>query len=215
MKVSAIIPAYNEEKLIGNVLEVVTACSDIDEIIVVSDGSTDGTVQIASNFPVKLVQLLENKGKGGAMKEGVTNSTGDVILFLDADLIGLTTGHLKKLLDPILQGENVDMVVGIFGQGRLATDWAQVIAPFLSGQRVIKRQLLSILDEMEATRFGIEVALTRYVRAKKIPYKKIYLENMSHVMKEEKLGYFRGFMYRLQMYYEIIRVIIGRNVKLK
>lgn len=212
MKVSAIIPAFNEEKLIGGVLAVVTTCSTINEIIVVSDGSTDGTAKVAKQFPVKVIELPENRGKGGAMREGFRNSTGDILFFLDADLIGLTVEHMHKMLEPILLDENIEMTIGIFDGGRLATDWAQIIAPFLSGQRVMKRRLFERLDDLEMARFGVEVSLTRYAKVNNIPYKKVILDNMSHVMKEEKLGYLRGFMYRLQMYYEIIRVIFVRKI---
>lgn len=212
MKVSAIIPAFNEEKLIGGVLEVVTACSKIDEIIVVSDGSTDDTAKVAKHFPIKVIELPQNRGKGGAMQEGFINSTGDILFFLDADLIGLTVEHLHKMLEPILLDENIEMTIGIFEGGRPTTDWAQFIAPFLSGQRVMKRDLFERLNGLEMTRFGVEVSLTRYARINNIPYKKIILDNMSHVMKEEKLGYVRGFMYRLQMYYEILRVIFLKKI---
>jgi glycosyltransferase involved in cell wall biosynthesis len=214
MRVSAVIPAYNEEKTIGSVLAVLIKCPEIDEVIVVSDGSEDGTADVARRFPVQLVELTENRGKGGAMKEGVNRATGDVLLFLDADLIGLTVEHLQKMLIPVTVGE-AEMVIGIFANGRFFTDLAQVISPYLSGQRVIKRSLLDSVDNMEMTRFGIEVALTRYARANQIPCAEVVLEQMSHVMKEEKLGLVRGFAYRLKMYWEILKVIPRRYRTLK
>lgn len=214
MRVSAVIPAYNEEKTIGTVLSVVVKCPEIDEVIVVSDGSEDGTADVARRYPVRLVELTENRGKGGAMKVGVDQASGDVLLFLDADLIGLTPAHLQKMLVPVMAGE-AEMVIGVFANGRFFTDLAQVISPYLSGQRVIKRSLLNRLDNMEMTRFGIEVALTRYARANQIPCAEVVLEQMSHVMKEEKLGLVRGFAYRLRMYWEILKVIPRRYRTLK
>lgn len=214
MRISAVIPAYNEEKTIGTVLSVVVQCPEIDEVIVVSDGSEDGTADVARQYPVQLLELRENRGKGGAMKEGVNLATGDILLFLDADLIGLTVGHLQKMLLPVTTG-HAEMAIGVFANGRVFTDLAQVIAPYLSGQRVIKRSLLHRLDNMEMTRFGIEVALTRYARANQVPCTEVVLEQMSHVMKEEKLGLVRGFAYRLRMYWEILRVIPHRYRTLK
>lgn len=67
MEVAAIIPAYNEEKNIGLVLSVVTQIPEIGEIVVVNDGSTDRTSQIALSFGVKLIELKENQGKSLAM----------------------------------------------------------------------------------------------------------------------------------------------------
>ncbi|AZR72384.1 glycosyl transferase family 2 [Anoxybacter fermentans] len=214
MKVSAVIPAYNEEKTIGNVLSVVIDCPEIEEVIVVNDGSTDKTSDVVRQFPVQLIELEENRGKGAAMKVGVDRATGDVIIFLDADLIGLTVKHLQKMLAPVLNGET-DMVIGIFEHGRFATDLAQKVSPFLSGQRVVKRSVIDGLGNMEMTRFGVEIALTRYALAHNIPCKEVYLENMSHLMKEEKLGLVRGFLHRLKMYWEIIKMLPRRKSSIR
>ena len=214
MRVSAIIPAYNEEKTIIDVLTAVIASPEIDEIIVVSDGSTDQTADLVRQTTVKLIELDVNVGKGGAMKEGVNNSQGEFIIFLDADLIGLTVEHLHDMLAPVIANE-CDMVIGIFENGRLTTDLAQKMSPFLSGQRVVKRAILDGLDNMEMTKFGIEVALTQHARSNNISWKGVTLKNMSHVMKEEKLGLFRGFMYRLKMYWEIISILLRRYSSLK
>ena len=210
MRVSAVIPAYNEEKTIGDVISVVTDCSQINEVVVVSDGSTDNTADIVKEYPVNLIELAENRGKGAAMQEGVDASSGDVFIFLDADLIGLTQDHLTKLLAPVLNKE-VEMSIGIFEHGRFATDLAQKVSPFLSGQRVVKRSLLDGMNNMEVTRFGVEVALTRYAQAHNIQCREVHLENMSHLMKEEKLGLLRGFYSRLKMYWEILKMFPRRK----
>jgi glycosyltransferase involved in cell wall biosynthesis len=85
MESIAIIPAYNEEKTIGHVLAVLKNTSLINKIIVVSDGSTDNTVQVAKSYEVEVIELCENRGKGGALKAGLDNNKADVVLFLDAD----------------------------------------------------------------------------------------------------------------------------------
>lgn len=206
MKTAAIIPAFNEERTIGSVIETVWQVPLIDEIIVVSDGSTDGTAHIAETMGVRVVSLPENLGKGGAMMVGVNSTTADVVLFLDADLIGLRPMHVADLLLPVLEGR-AEMTVGIFEQGRLATDLAQFIAPFLSGQRAVKRELVRQLSNLELTRFGVEVALTRFAKTAGISVVEVELRDMTHVMKEEKLGMVRGFMARLRMYWEIARCV--------
>ncbi|GAW94310.1 glycosyltransferase family 2 protein [Calderihabitans maritimus] len=205
MSVSAVIPAYNEEKTVGEIVRVLHEVPQVKEIIVVSDGSTDRTVEVARNAGAKVIALTQNTGKGAAMMAGVREAKYGVILFLDADLIGLTAAHVVDLINPVLLDE-ADMTVGIFERGRIATDLAQDLAPFLSGQRAIKKCILHDID-LEPARFGVEVAITRYASERGWRVKEVLLEDMSHIMKEEKLGLLRGFWARLKMYWEIAKYI--------
>ncbi|WHH58974.1 glycosyltransferase family 2 protein [Petroclostridium sp. X23] len=204
MNISAIIPAYNEAATIGKVIEVLTLVEQVEEIIVVSDGSNDDTAKISRHWGANVIELSTNIGKGGAMKVGLNNCNADIVLFLDADLIGLTERHVMDLLRPVISQE-VDMTIGIFEGGRFTTDLAQKVSPFLSGQRAVRKKVLDELCNMEITKFGVEIALTNYVRKHGIPYKKVMLDEMSHVMKEEKLGWKKGVQARMKMYWDIIR----------
>lgn len=204
MRVIAIIPAYNEEKTIGDVLQVLQETDLIDTIVVVSDGSTDGTVDVAGEYDVVVIELAENMGKGGAMAAGLESTEADVILFLDADLIGLTQAHVRSLLDPVISGR-AEMTLGIFERGRMVTDLAQKVAPYLSGQRAVRRSLLEKISDMDITRFGVEVALTQYIEEHGVRVEEVVLSDMSHVMKEEKLGLVKGLAARFKMYWEIVK----------
>lgn len=204
MDISIIIPAYNEEKYIEEVLEVVTGVPNLLEVIVVSDGSTDGTVQVAQRYPVKVIELPVNMGKGGAMMAGARNAKGKYLFFLDADLIGLKPKHIASLINSI-ENEDLDMVVGVFDSGRISTDLAQVVAPFLSGQRIVKKEYLLGIDNLDAARFGVEIELTKYAVKHKLKVKEVVLEDLTHVMKEEKLGFVKGFASRMKMYWEIAK----------
>lgn len=206
LKTAAIIPAYNEEYTISNVLSVLVQAQIVHEIIVVNDGSQDNTSRVARKFPIKVIDLPENLGKGGAMKVGAINTDADVLLFLDADLLGLTQEHLVEMLDPVLFGL-ADMSVGIFGEGRLATDLAQKIAPFLSGQRAMRRFIIDAVPELESTRYGVEVALSRYAEKEDLRVVKVNLKNLAQVMKEEKIGFAKGVVARMRMYWEILRSV--------
>ncbi|QIB26156.1 glycosyltransferase family 2 protein [Caloranaerobacter azorensis] len=210
--ITTIIPAYNEEKTIGNVLSVVKEIDLIDRIIVVSDGSEDMTAQIARSFGVDVIELKDNVGKGGAIKSGVDRTNGEIILFLDADLIGLKPRHVLDLLMPVIN-EECDMSIGIFSNGRFATDLAQKLTPYLSGQRAIRRYIIEGISNIDVVRYGVEVALTRYVSKNNIKTKEVYLDNVTHVMKEEKLGVVKGFTARLKMYRDIAKYISLVNLK--
>lgn len=204
MEVSAIIPAYNEEKTVAEVILPLKETPAVKEIIVVSDGSTDATAKVSQECGAKVIASEVNLGKGGAMMLGMKHASKDVILFLDADLIGLTPQHIEELLAPVLEGK-VEMSVGIFEHGRLATDLAQLVAPFLSGQRAVTKELLLRIDNLELTRFGVEVALTKYVADNEIEIAEVILEDLSHVTKEEKLGLWKGLQARMKMYWEIAK----------
>jgi len=206
MEVTAVIPAYNEEGRIGNVLEAVKKSNKVDYIIVIDDGSEDRTAQVVQSMGINVIRNSENMGKGGALYKGFRDSHSEVILFLDADLVGLKPEHVDLLVTPVIMGE-CDMTVGVFENGRLATDIAQKVAPFLSGQRAIRREILKKINCLEISRYGAEVALTRYVYKNNIRLKEVVLEDVSHVMKEEKLGFFRGFKERLRMYWDIVKAL--------
>jgi glycosyltransferase involved in cell wall biosynthesis len=204
MSVTAIIPAYNEEKYIRDVLVPLKKVKEITQIIVVSDGSTDNTVQEAMNQDVLVINLEENLGKGGALSAGLQYLQEEIVLFLDADLIGLTEQHIISLISPVIHGQ-ADMTVGIFENGRLATDMAQVISPYLSGQRCIRKDWLDQIEDLAVSGFGVEALLTNFANQQKLKVNYVHLPKMSHIMKEEKLGLLKGFAYRIKMYWEIAK----------
>ena len=206
MSVTAIIPAYNESKTIGDVLRVAKSVPLIDEILVISDGSTDDTADIARNYGIHVIELFENSGKSEAIKTGLLASSFDTILLLDADLMGLKADHIYDLLTPVINNE-YDMTVGIFKSGRKVTDLAQKIAPNLSGQRALKKSLLEKIKEIDLTSYGLEVALTKLTDNNSYRVEEIYLYDVTHLTKEEKMGVLHGFSSRMKMYWDIVKII--------
>lgn len=115
---SIIIPAYNEEQTIAALLDAVLAAilpTGLDrEIIVVDDGSTDGTVGVVEAHPergrLRVIQQETNRGKGAALHRGFAEATGEIIVVQDADL-EYDPGEYKRLIAPILEGK-ADVVYG-------------------------------------------------------------------------------------------------------
>lgn len=105
---SVIIPVYNEEKTIGKVLEKLIQSVRCHEVIVVDDGSTDQTVSIASDYPVKIFRHATNKGYGAALKTGIRKASGQKIVILDSDGQH-NPADIPALYDAL---ENCDMVIG-------------------------------------------------------------------------------------------------------
>jgi glycosyltransferase involved in cell wall biosynthesis len=212
-RVAVIVPALNEAARIGSVLDALTRVSQIDEIIVVSDGSTDDTADVARRFPgVKVIELPENLGKGGAMFEGVRHTEADILTFLDADLIGLKSEQVSALIEPVL-ARGIDMSIGIFRRGRYLTDLSQRLVPYVSGQRALRRTVFLTVPEVKSARMGVEIALTTHAKVNRYRVARIYLDGVTHPTKEEKLGFVRGFGGRMNMYWEIVRYVAQQRLR--
>jgi glycosyltransferase involved in cell wall biosynthesis len=210
MKVSAIVPAYNEAERISAVIIPLKAARHVDEIIVVDDGSSDGTAKVAKSLGVEVIHLPENRGKAAALDAGVLRARNDVFIFLDADLVGLRPEHIELLIS-IYEEKGLDMVVGIFRSGRLNTDIAQSIAPYLSGQRVLSRRIWERLREKSGElEFGVEMALTKLSLKEDWAEERVFLDGVTHVLKEEKRGLSRGLRERMLMYRDILRSLFTR-----
>lgn len=200
------IPAYNEAanlpKVVGVALE-----ADLGPVLVVDDGSKDDTAAVAERAGASVLRLPHNRGKGGALFAGAEALPSDVVVLVDADLLGLTPQHLRDLARPVLLGE-VEMTRGVFAGGRWRTTTAQRLTPQLNGQRGLARtQLLSVVGLRES-RYGVEIAITEHAKRSGWRVRDVPLAGVSQVMKEEKRGLWRGFTVRLKMYAEIFGEIL-------
>lgn len=117
LSVSLIIPAYNEAPRIAKVIKQAQLVKEIGEIIVIDDGSTDGTDKVAKNLGVEVVRHHKNMGKGEALKTGIAHAKKDILLFLDADLANMTPEKTRALVLPILRNK-ADFVKASFGLAR-------------------------------------------------------------------------------------------------
>jgi len=216
-KISIVIPAFNEEGRIDFVLDVVKKVKNISEIIVVDDGSDDRTSEIARNKGANVIKLPFNHGKFLAVKKGILQSTGDIVVVLDADLLNLKPEHLIKLINAVKDIKTVS--IAKFIKGRFFTDHYGA-KKHLSGQRGAYRSFwLDFFQEIEnqglteekllKIGFALEYEMNRFIKIKN--YKKVYVEwfGVSHVLKEEKMS-LRGFVQRIKMYYEIMLNVFSR-----
>ena len=204
MRVSAIVAAYNEERTIAGVLAALSANPRIDEIIVVSDGSTDRTVEIARTFDVTTVALRENRGKGLAMRFGVEHATSDVLFFVDGDMVSLTDDHIEALVGPVLDG-SCDMNIGIRHRGPIR-DFLHLkmhCGPVLSGIRVMRREVFECVPPQYMERFKIEEALNFFCSRTGFTQFNTVIFGLGHVIKEHKRGLVKGFVSRWGMIHEV------------
>jgi hypothetical protein len=207
-RVAAIIPAFNEERTIGDVVGAVRACVLVNDVIVVSDGSRDATVLAARQHGVRVIELSENLGKGGAIAAGLQSTSAQIILLLDGDLVGLTTHHVEDLLRPVLTG------MAEVSIGQIKRDLMQTLFPNFSGQRALRREVLEAIPNLENTGFGIEAVLSRHVKSSGLRTCTVSLGHLRHVPKQEKHGLLRGYVGKLKATWQIAKWS-GRNGRAK
>ena len=109
--VSIVVPAYNEVATIEEILRRVSAMRFRTEVIVVDDGSTDGTAEVVAAVDgVRLLRHSRNAGKGAAVRDGIAATSGAIVVIQDADL-EYDPKDLPRLLEPLLEG-HADVVYG-------------------------------------------------------------------------------------------------------
>ncbi|MCA0922569.1 glycosyltransferase family 2 protein [Pseudooceanicola nanhaiensis] len=209
LRLSCIIPAYNEAPRIARVLEVTLAAPGIDEVIVVDDGSADRTAAIAESFDdprLRVIRLTRNGGKTRAVAEGLTVARGAYVMFLDSDLTGLTPAHLSQLAAPVLEGR---AGASISLRGNAPRTWHLLGLDYISGERVMPRALL--LDEIAALdrlpRFGLEVFMNRLWIAAGLEIAVVNWPDVASPMKHEKYGLIVGIRADAGMMRDIFRTI--------
>jgi glycosyltransferase involved in cell wall biosynthesis len=136
---SIIVPVYNEARTVGAVLDrLQTIALPLDrEVIVVNDGSTDGTREVLDHYGstpgVRVIHARKNAGKGSAIRLGLAVASGDIVAIQDADL-ELDPAQLAELVGPILDGRANVVYGSRFLAGRPAAPWLTIAANrFLTG----------------------------------------------------------------------------------
>lgn len=204
--VAAIVPAFNEQKTVGGVVKVLKSSPLVDEVIVISDGSTDNSAKIAREAGADLVHELPwRHGKGSAMQHGVTHTDATILFFADADLEGFTAEHIKSVVEPVLKGKYI-MNVGLRDRGGFFT-WLAYYMPLIGGERAMLRKVFEDIPDKFLSGFKVESALNYYCRANKLPYGKTEMPGIRIVRKMEKFGFWGGLKEYISMGWQIARAM--------
>lgn len=215
MKLSVIMPVYNEKNTIKEIIRRVRGADtgDIDkEIIIVDDGSTDGTrdiLKIEADSSIKVCLQERNQGKGAAVRRGLREATGDLIIVQDGDL-EYDPAEYAKLIAPILAGK-AEVVYGsrFTGERRNMMFWHFVGNRFLSFvtnllynttlsdmetcYKMFKKEALEGI-EIKSNKFDLEPEITAKILKRKI---RIYEVPISYAGREvdegKKISWRDGF----------------------
>lgn len=222
-EVDVLIPAHNEADRISATVRAARELPGVSSVnvVVVDDGSTDGTADAAERAGAVVLRLARNSGKGQALNAGLGHCTKDVLLILDADL-AQSAREASKLLWAVVH-EGADMAIASFPPGRgrgrsgglgLAKGLARWgimtltgFAPLcpLSGQRAVRRGVLDAVGGF-AHGFGVETALT--IDALRAGFK---LREVPVAMEHRATGRdFRGILHRGRQFIHVLCVLVPR-----
>ena len=208
---TCIIPFYNEEDRVLQVLEVVTQIKGITQIICIDDGSTDDTSEhILAQWPqVLLVRLPYNQGKAAAVRQGVNLATNETILLMDADLQSIDKAEVEKAIQAIGR-HNLDMLI----LRRINAPWFVKFDrgdTLLSGERIVKRKDLIHILNQEVSHYQVELAINLYMQkhnrnVRWMPW------SATNTYKAKKIGLVKGYKKEFKMFTDIVMYAGLKNI---
>jgi dolichyl-phosphate beta-glucosyltransferase len=152
---SIIIPAFNEESVIGGSIADVLQHFHPFELIVVSDGSTDRTDDIVQQTPARLIRLAQNSGKGAAVRRGVAEARGDIIAFIDADM-PYRPENLDRAIELVRSGA-ADIAIGARDLPQSESDPSYPVQRLLAGRILSLLIRLLLIRGIPDTQCGLKV----------------------------------------------------------
>lgn len=219
-KVSCIISAYNEANSIEEVLKQIAHHNLIGEIIVVDDGSTDTTVEVAEKYTQHVIRHNKNRGKSAAVKSGIKKASYDTLFLLDSDIPNITRKNIEDLLTPVLNKE-YDVSLALIGNPMQRL----IKVDILSGIRCIrKKHLVDFFSKNNPVGYELEILLNKYILERNLSFryadwtnshfkystvKTSFLEGLKTILKKrvaiyKKIGFF-------SFYYQYLQFFLKKN----
>ena len=208
--IDVVIPARNEASTVASVVEAALGCRFAREVLVVDDGSTDGTAELAAAAGAKVVRREGTGSKAHALEAGVAASDADAFLFCDADLVGLTAAHLDGICRPYVEGR-AEMSVGWFDYGW----WNPIVlrmAPS-TGERLVPRWVWDAVPDEKRQGYSIEIMINEIIAEGRFLTTARILHGVTHRTKRDKLGRRVGRRETWRMFWHLIGLPITGVVR--
>jgi glycosyltransferase involved in cell wall biosynthesis len=211
LTISCVITAYNEEKDIHKVLEVIQDFPLFNEIIVVNDGSKDKTLEIINSFKkscpnLQVIDQQPNKGKTKGIVAGVARSKSELVCLLDADLTGLKFEYIYKMIYYVINHEFSMTILDRAGDRQAIIGPTQSwIARFNGGERAFWKKDFDQIVFPEDSRYALEQLINLYYVKHQLKVRTIYCSDLYGAYKYDKRGLLTGLKEYHKMFSEIYK----------
>ncbi len=199
----AVVPARNEAPTVAGVVEACRRCMYTRDVIVVDDGSSDATAENAEAAGAKVIRRdpAVPGSKAAAMHAGVEASDAEAILFVDADCLGLTAGHLDDICRPFMEGRSV-MSLGFFDY----RFWNPIVLrlPPTTGERIIPRWVWEEIPPQNRKGWTIEIMINQVIAERRLPTVARTMKGVTHRTKRQKYGVVRGYRETWRMFWMLV-----------
>jgi len=201
--IDVVMAARDESETVADNVAAARGCACVREVIVVDDGSSDDTADRARAAGAKVIVRGDSDGsKAHAMADGVAATDAEAILFVDADLIGLTSQHLDEICRPFLEAR-ATMSVGAFDYGWF---WNPQVRrwPPLSGERIIPRWVWEAIPADKLDGYTIEIRINEVIAERRLRTSVRTMDGVYHRTKRVKHGRIEGIKRTWDMYRELV-----------
>ena len=203
--VDVVMPARDEVATVGDNVRAAAGCRYVRRVIVVDDGSTDGTAEAAAAAGASVLRRESPEGsKAHAMRLGVDSTDATHILFVDADCTDLSSEHLDAVCEPVLEGR-AEMSLGAFDYGWL--NWLVLRCPPLSGERIVQRWVWDAVPEHKLDGYTIEVRLNEVICEGGHRTSARTMVDVYHRTKRDKFGRIEGLRRTWHMYRSLLSML--------
>ncbi len=198
-----VIPARNEEATVAGVVRAARTAPGAGRVVVVDDGSSDGTAAAAASAGADVVSTGAAGGsKARALSRGVEATDAGVLVFFDADILNVRPAHFEALASPILAGD-AWLSCGIVPYGRLRDPFFLRLPP-ITGLRALRREVFTAIPEEKRNGFQIEIMINEVIARRRLPSAIRVLSGLRHRSKLAKVGWRRGLPAHLAMTRELL-----------